>query len=247
MNLKKLVVDEFSTVEAQEVYFEKGTQGLWGSERALVKKYFPKKCKVLDIGCGTGRTTLDLHKMGYKVTGVDLTPMMIENANIIARQQKQKIPYEVGDATKLRFKDNSFDAALFSNNGWTQIPGSKNRLKALQEARRVLKPDGVFWFTTHRKTYRGFTLFWIGQWLKQYVAKPLGFKILEEEFGDRFFEREAGGTFNKQYIHIPSLQAVRSQIEEAGFELVLNANAREIFKKQEQLFPPMMYVCKPKV
>ncbi len=145
--LKEHVITKFSLKATQEWYVKKAESGLWGSEEIMTRKYFKPKSTILDIGCGTGRTTIHLHKLGYKVTGIDITPEMINNAKVIAKLKKLKIKYEIGDATDLIYKKFSFDNALFSFNGWTQIPGGKNRLKALSEIYRVLKPDGHFIFT----------------------------------------------------------------------------------------------------
>ena len=241
--LKDLVIDEFSTESAQKFYIAKAKEGLWDSESILIKKFFKPKSSVLDIGCGTGRTTIPLFKMGHNVLGIDITPKMVESAKKIVKSKRLNVKYYVGDATNLKYEENSFDNALFSYNGWSQIPSKENRLKALKEIYRVLKQDGYFIFTSHTRVMKGFSTFWLKQWIRFYLLRPLRFSIDETDFGDRFFQR--GETdFKKQYIHIPSLEEVKKQINEAGFELVMAEKSNNISKAKNPDPPVTFYVCR---
>ena len=247
-NLNKFMVESFGEKGVQEKYIEQVENGLWIGEDYMFKKYLKKKGgSVLDLGCGTGRTTIPLQKMGLKVIGIDITPEMITNAQKIAKKKNLKIDYRVGDATKLDFKDNSFDYAIFSNQGWSMIPMEKERIKALEEIKRVLKKGGVFIFTAHPRVWKlkHFPL-WIGCWLKVKMLKPLGFKVDEVDFGDRFFDESKQGVDYevKQFIHIPSVNEVKKQVKRVGFEIIEINKELQISKKDVRSHPAVFYVCR---
>ena len=63
--------------------------GLWESEKIMIKKYFNLESRILDIGCGAGRTTIGLYKLGYHlIEGLDLSEAMIAQARRISKELK---------------------------------------------------------------------------------------------------------------------------------------------------------------
>lgn len=248
-NLKQFVQEGFSDKYTQEFYSEIVKEGLWVGENHFVNKYFTnKQSKLLDIGCGTGRTTIPLFNMGYDVTAIDITSKMIETAKNIAEVKGLNINYQIVDATDMKYADNSFDYILFSNNGWTQIPSKHERLKALKEIKRVLKNGGFYIFTAHPRSWtnREFFWFWIKQWLRFYILKPLRFNVREKDFGDRFFERESVGgkkIDSYQYIHIPKVNEVKREIARSGLKLVEVDENQPIKETDTNEYPPVFYIC----
>ncbi|WP_035768891.1 class I SAM-dependent methyltransferase [Butyrivibrio sp. NC2002] len=97
------------------------------------------KLSVLDVGCGAGFFEMVLSDFDFDVTGVDLTPEMIEKGNELLLQNGSNAHLEVMDAEKLDFSDNSFDLVISRNLVWT-LP---HPVEAYMEWHRVLKPGGM--------------------------------------------------------------------------------------------------------
>lgn len=94
---------------------------------------------VLDVGCGTGNATISAALAGGKTTGLDLTPELLDDARRNAAAAGVEIKWVEGDAEKLPFDDDSFDAVL-STFGVMFAPRHE---VAAGELARVCAPGGV--------------------------------------------------------------------------------------------------------
>jgi SAM-dependent methyltransferase len=94
--------------------------------------------RVLDVGCGTGFLALRLAELGDVVTGIDLSPRMIDRARGKADQEGRHIDFRVGDAAALEFPDETFDVVTARHVIWI-LPEPE---RGVAEWLRVLRPGG---------------------------------------------------------------------------------------------------------
>jgi SAM-dependent methyltransferase len=101
------------------------------------------RANVLEVGSGPGRLAVKLAELAsdIQVTGVDISPEMVERANARAARSglADRVEFLVGDVTALSFPDASFDVVVstFSLHHWP------NPARGLAEIYRVLRPGGV--------------------------------------------------------------------------------------------------------
>jgi len=88
--------------------------------------------RVLDVGCGEGRTLEQLRDLGWQVEGVDFDSRAVRNA------ETRGIPARLGTLADQHYPDSSFDAVVHRH----VLEHVPDPVGLLAECRRVLKPDG---------------------------------------------------------------------------------------------------------
>lgn len=113
--------------------------------RELLIRFLPSSpATILDVGGGPGGHACWLAKQGYKVHLIDITPLHVQMAREASRLQPEAplASVEVGDACSLSRDSETANAVLLFGPLY-HLTDEKDRLAALQEARRVLKKGGV--------------------------------------------------------------------------------------------------------
>jgi len=128
---------------------ENFTQGTTGECDFIEKEAgFNKQYKILDIGCGTGRHSLELSGRGYSVTAIDLSDSLLERAKRKAANQNLAVDFQKQDARKLTFSG-EFDLALMLCEGaFPLMETDEMNYQILVNASRALKDDGKLILTT---------------------------------------------------------------------------------------------------
>jgi len=126
---------------------ENFTQGTIGECDFIEKEIdFNKSLKIIDIGCGTGRHSIELAKRGYKVTGIDLSESLLNRAK--AKAQNLQIDFQKHDARKLPFKSEYDLAIMFCEGAFPLMETDEMNYEILRNATNSLKAAGKLIFTT---------------------------------------------------------------------------------------------------
>jgi len=162
---------------------------------ALAQRW--QRGKLLNVGCAHGPDFLPF-RQNFELYGVDFSCKMLELARKYATKFDFTVNLSVADVRCLPYPDGTFDWAI-SVATYHHIKGKKERLKALQELKRVLKPGGEafitawnrwqprFWFrgkeisvpwrTKEKTLHRYYYLFSYGE--LEELVKGAGFEVLK--------------------------------------------------------------------
>lgn len=100
--------------------------------------------RVLELGSGTGRLTVPLHRAGISIVGVDRTAEMLARVGPRARRSRTpRPPLSRGDVTRLPFADASFRLVMAPYGMLQSLLSDVMLARAIREAHRVLEPGGL--------------------------------------------------------------------------------------------------------
>lgn len=149
----KDVVNWYSSEKSYDYMSGASKNGLKIWENEVVNQYFTEKSHILDIGCGTGREAFALYDLGYQITAVDISKLILKQAIQLAAQTDRKINFTRINGLDLPFEDGSFDSVIIWSQTFGLMYGEANKKHILNECKRVLKNNGILSFSTHDRVF----------------------------------------------------------------------------------------------
>lgn len=187
---------------------ESFTQGTTGECDFIEKEIgFNKQSRILDIGCGTGRHSIELTKRGYKITGIDLSDSLLKRAKEKASEQKLMIEFQKHDARNLPFSE-EFDLAIMLCEGaFPLMETDEMNYLILQNASKSLKKNGKLIFTTLNG------LFPLFHSVKDFLALS---------------KKEGNASYNKNSFDLMTFRdySITSATDDSGNKIDLDCNER---------------------
>lgn len=83
-----------------------------GAAEFITRLNFQPHERVLDVACGTGNLAIPAARTGARVTGIDIAPNLVEQAQAWARTEGLAIRFEEGNVEQMPYPDASFDAVV---------------------------------------------------------------------------------------------------------------------------------------
>jgi 2-polyprenyl-3-methyl-5-hydroxy-6-metoxy-1,4-benzoquinol methylase len=148
MTAKQWYVDLFEDY-GRKYDSENFTQGTIGECDFIEKELdFDKSLKILDVGCGTGRHSIELKTRGYETVGADLSESMLQRAKEKAKIQNIDIEFIIADARNLPFNKEFNVAIMLCEGGFPLMETDEMNFEILKNVTKALKDNCKFIFTT---------------------------------------------------------------------------------------------------
>lgn len=193
----------------------------------FIRAKLSPESRILDLGGGPGRHALALAKDGYAVDLVDLAPANVNFARQKAAECGARLGFAtVGDARALpSIKSESYDGVLALGPLY-HLTEREDRIRCVNEVRRVLKPGGVGFFA-FISTYAP-----VHYTAKHMELLPAMMPQLREAAGrDSYIVDPEKGLFTDAFFIHPSL--IADEFKGCGFERVALFGAESLFAQSE--------------
>jgi SAM-dependent methyltransferase len=201
--------------EARRLFRTHGLIELARTQEIILRHLPPPPATVLDVGGGSGVYACWLAARGYRVHLVDAMPLHVEQARQASALQPDTpvASLRVGDARRLEDADGTVDAVLLLGPLY-HLTERGDRVQALRESRRVLKPGGLL-FAVGIGRFASF----LSKLVDNVLGDPDAQAIVERDLRDGQHRNPTDKDyFTTAFFHRP--EELTSEVIEAGFHLV---------------------------
>ncbi len=200
------MVDMSQRYDTVSSSFSSSRKTSWNELNFLFDDFLKKGDKVLDIGCGNGRSYEKIAPIADYI-GIDNSKELIK----IAKKSYSDGDFRVADALSPPFNNEEFDK-IYSTALFHHIPSEELRMEFLREINRLLKPGGIMVLTVWdiwEKTARKKIV------IKQSIKSLLG--MSEIDVGDVLLQWQG---FDDFYFHCFSIGGLVKRCKKSGFEVI---------------------------
>jgi len=180
---------------------------------ARLEPYLPAgKLRILEVGAAQGRALVGLSRLGHEAYGIEPYAPAIKVADMLAAAENVRVDIREGRAEKIPFDARSFDLVL----AFAVMEHVQDLEQSLREISRVLKPGGIFWFSSassmcpRQFEIKGFPLF---GWYPDRLKKKIMRWAVEHK-------PELVGHTENPALHWWTPQNAKRRLHEAGFDQI---------------------------
>ncbi|WP_290661178.1 bifunctional 2-polyprenyl-6-hydroxyphenol methylase/3-demethylubiquinol 3-O-methyltransferase UbiG [Ignavibacterium sp.] len=150
---KEWFVEWFNTDEYLNVYKHRNESEAECHVRFLLSKVsLSYGASILDLACGAGRHSILLAKLGYQVTGVDLSKRLLTEAKLSSEKENLEIEFIQSDIREFN-TEKKFDLVLNLFTSFGYFENDYENFLVFGKAYSFLKPEGIFVFDYFNKNF----------------------------------------------------------------------------------------------
>jgi SAM-dependent methyltransferase len=181
------------------------------------------RSRVLDLGCGSGRRTIELARRGHRVVGLDPDERALAIARAGAKGEKLNVHFLKADTAAIPYRA-EIDAVVSLDGAFGQSPNDRDDLRCLEAARKALKPRGLLLIDALNKEWlmRHFEPnFWEQgeEGRDAVVLDQISFDFERGRLDNRRVIVDAEGKRTPSFVSVRvyALTELKAQLERAGF------------------------------